>query len=82
MADSPIFSLLTEEQLGVWPLLAEDEWQEDQYDLERLLAQLALYQVHTFFDSYVMPDERNSSMYTLQVSFHFRILNLLIPKNY
>ncbi|XP_071545474.1 membrane metallo-endopeptidase-like 1 [Panulirus ornatus] len=66
MADSPIFDLLTAEQLGEWPLLAPDRWNETQYNLERLLAQLTLYQVHTFLDSYITPDERNSSMYTLQ----------------
>ncbi|XP_064094296.1 neprilysin-1-like [Macrobrachium nipponense] len=67
MADSPIFDLLTAEQLGVWPILVgADDWNDEQYNLERLLAQLTLYQVHTFLDSYITPDERNSSMYTLQ----------------
>ncbi|XP_042888704.1 neprilysin-1-like [Penaeus japonicus] len=65
MADSPIFDLLTAEQLGVWPLLTL-EWDEEEYDLERILAQLSLYQVHTLLDSYITPDERNSTMYTLQ----------------
>nr|XP_053632515.1 neprilysin-1-like [Cherax quadricarinatus]XP_053632516.1 neprilysin-1-like [Cherax quadricarinatus] len=66
MADSPIFDLLTAEQLGQWPLLAPDRWNESHYNLERILAQLTLYQVHTFLDSYITPDERNSTMYTLQ----------------
>lgn len=66
MADSPIFSLLTEDQLGLWPLLNEG-WTEDMFDLERLLGLLSVYQVHTLFDSYVTPDDRNSSVYSLQV---------------
>lgn len=72
MADSPIFDLLTEEHLGPWPLIAaEGAWNDSFYDLERLLAQLTLYQVHTFFGSYILPDEKNSSVYTLQVRVFF-----------
>jgi hypothetical protein len=65
MADSPIFEILTEEKLGLWPIL-DDRWTDDMYDLEDLLGHLTVYQVNTFFDSYITPDERNSSMYSLQ----------------
>ncbi|XP_076039212.1 endothelin-converting enzyme 2-like [Oratosquilla oratoria] len=67
MADSPIFELLTKERLGQWPLIMLEEWPEEDYELERLLAQLNIYQVYTLIDSYITPDERNSSIYTLQV---------------
>ncbi|KAF2361217.1 Peptidase M13 N-terminal domain [Trinorchestia longiramus] len=65
MADSPIFEILTEKKLGLWPIL-DDRWSEDMYDLENLLGHLTVYQVNTFFDSYITPDERNSSVYSLQ----------------
>ncbi|XP_050703430.1 neprilysin-1-like isoform X1 [Eriocheir sinensis] len=66
MADSPIFTLLSPEHLGVWPLVNPDRWNSTLFNLEDLLARLTLYQVHTFFESYITPDERNSSVYTLQ----------------
>ena len=68
MADSPIFRLLSEDELGVWPLL-NDSWSEESYDLEGLMAKLTVYQVHTLLDSYITPDDKNSSVYSLQVGF-------------
>lgn len=67
MADSPIFSLLTEDELGLWPLL-DGGWTEEMYDLERLLGLLSVYQVHTLFESFITPDERNATVYSLQVN--------------
>lgn len=66
MADSPIFNLLSPDYLGAWPLVNPDRWNASGFNMEDLLAKLALYQVHTFFEFYITPDERNSSMYTLQ----------------
>ncbi|XP_063853940.1 neprilysin-1-like isoform X2 [Scylla paramamosain] len=65
-ADSPIFTLLSPDHLGAWPLINPEKWDPNEFNLEDLLAKLALYQVHTFFEFYITPDERNSSMYTLQ----------------
>ncbi|CAL4093125.1 unnamed protein product, partial [Meganyctiphanes norvegica] len=78
MADSPIFNLLSSEHLGAWPLLDPDNWSDDQYDLEGLLANLTLYQVHTFLESYITPDEKNSSIYTL----HFYKGSPALARNY
>ncbi|XP_046407167.1 neprilysin-1-like isoform X2 [Ischnura elegans] len=64
--DLPVFSLLSDGELGPWPLLRRAHWDASNFSLHKLLGELAIYQVHTLFEVYVTPDEKNASQYTLQ----------------
>jgi hypothetical protein len=66
--DLPVFALLSVGELGPWPLLRKVPWEPDEFQLHRLLGELAVYQVHTILEMYVTPDERNASQYSLQVN--------------
>ncbi|KAG8235742.1 hypothetical protein J437_LFUL015610 [Ladona fulva] len=65
--DLPVFSVLSNGELGPWPLLRRSTWDPSSFRLHTLLGELAIYQVHTLFEVYVTPDEKNASQYTLQV---------------
>ena len=60
----PIFQFF-DDDIGPWPLLHGKV--KGQLPVERLIGTLAAYQVHSFVDVYVTPDEKNSPLYTIQV---------------
>ena len=63
----PIFSVLQSGGIGQWPILQGSHWNQSEYSLERLLAQLFTHQVQNVFELYVTPDEIDSSKYLLEV---------------
>ncbi|CAG7723309.1 unnamed protein product [Allacma fusca] len=62
----PIFSVLQSGGVGQWPILQGTHWNQSEYSLERLLAQLFAHQVQNIFELYVTPDEIDSSKYLLE----------------
>jgi len=52
-----------------WPMLAastDADADAEASSVERVMAHLAAFQVHSFVDVHVTPDERNASQYVLQ----------------
>lgn len=71
---SILLQLLTEWGVGEWPIL-DRSWNKSAVDLEWRLAMLHVHQVQPFFHTYVLPDDRNSSVYLFHLSSGSPMLN-------
>jgi hypothetical protein len=57
------------EDLGFWPLLHGDKWQQKKFDMTDMLGKTRrLYGNEVFFSIYVYADAKNTSKNTLYVS--------------
>ncbi|GAB6032160.1 NEDD8 protease Nep2 [Chamberlinius hualienensis] len=70
---SVIASFLESVNLKPWPIMMAQKlndnltWNETQFNLEETLAILTIYQVQPFIDTFVSTDDKNSSVYVLQL---------------
>lgn len=73
--EKPLLKLL--EDLGGWPLLNPD-WDETQFDIIWLMAQLRLFNNDILISEWVGPDIKNSDEYIIQVSKILLIFVLVV----
>ena len=67
MNDIPLFYFFDKNQIGPWPLLQENQDAEP-VSVEQLIGKLSAYQIHSFIEMYVIPDEKSSSQFVIQVT--------------
>lgn len=60
-------SFLDSVNLGKWPMLS-DSWIYSDTEIERTMSILIIYKVQPFIEAIVYTDEKNASVYTLQVN--------------
>jgi len=75
----PIYSVLSSDGIGNWPILQGSSWNNSEYSVERLLGQLFAHQVQSIFEIYVTPDEMDPTQYLLQVSTYKHLFVDIYP---
>jgi len=64
----PLSQLLAE--LGGWPVLQDDDWDELTFDLETTVAKLRLYGSRALVNMWVGVDDRQSDVHVIAVSIY------------
>ncbi|ESO99463.1 hypothetical protein LOTGIDRAFT_158548 [Lottia gigantea] len=62
---TPIMNLL--EELGSWPAVVGDDWNEEQFDLLDLIVKLRLYNNKILIEQWVSADDKNSEVNIIQL---------------
>lgn len=73
--ESPLVTLL--EEMGGWPVLANDDWDEDKFDWIDVIGQLRLYNNDILVSLWVGPDGKKSDQYIVQ----FDQSDLVLPSS-
>ncbi len=61
-----ILSLIKRE-FGGWPILQDSIWNNSEWNLSKILFKLSQYNTNVFYNIKTNIDERNSSIYAIQV---------------